>query len=455
MSMRETPRSAFAHVSPIQTRWSDNDVYGHVNNVTYYSYFDTAVNGWLIDHGALDIHGGDVVGYVVDTSCSYFSPVAFPDRLHVGVRVTKLGRSSVRYELGVYRNDDELPVAAGHFVHVYVDRATGRSAPIPDATRAALETLVHDSGGPGWAGERGSQSTKHKGGTGMTTVGVVGLGTMGAAMARHAIAAGFDLQVHDRDREQEEPLAALGAARAGSPAEAARGADLVLTCVPGDPQLDAAVTSADGIASTIREGAVMVDCSTVSPSIEQHLADVLQERGAFLVDAPVSGGSEGAANGTLTIFCGGTAEAIERARPLLESFSRTITPMGAVGMGQAAKAVNQIYSAGAYACMGEALVYGQKAGLPMDGLVQAMCGGAADSWIVRNRSSNVIDASYPLGFRLWMHLKDIRIGLAEAEKLGVDMPVTQLIADLEQRLVEAGFGDDDVSALARIPRREA
>ena len=142
--MRETPRSAFAHVSPIQTRWSDNDVYGHVNNVTYYSYFDTAVNGWLIDHGALDIHGGDVVGYVVETSCSYFSPVAFPDRLHVGVRVAKLGRSSVRYELAVYRDDDELPVAAGHFVHVYVDRATGRSAPIPDATRAALETLVHD-----------------------------------------------------------------------------------------------------------------------------------------------------------------------------------------------------------------------------------------------------------------------------------------------------------------------
>ena len=289
----------------------------------------------------------------------------------------------------------------------------------------------------------------------MTTVGVVGLGTMGAAMARHAIAAGFDLQVHDRNRDQETPLAALGATPAASPAEAARGADLVLTCVPGDPQLYAAVTSADGIASTIREGAVMVDCSTVSPSIEQQLADVLQERGAFLVDAPVSGGSEGAANGTLTIFCGGTAAAIDRARPLLESFSRQITPMGAVGMGQAAKAVNQIYSAGAYACMGEALVYGQKAGLPMDALVQAMCGGAADSWIVRNRSSNVIDASYPLGFRLWMHLKDIRIGLAEAEKLGVDMPVTQLIADLEQRLVEAGFGDDDVSALARIPRREA
>ena len=144
----------------------------------------------------------------------------------------------------------------------------------------------------------------------MTTVGVVGLGTMGAAMARHAIGAGFALQVHDRDREQEAPLAALGARRAPSPAEAARGADLVLTCVPGDAQLDAAVTGSDGIASTIREGAVVVDCSTVSPSIEQELADVLQRRGAFLVDAPVYGGSEGAANGTLTIFCGGSDDAI-------------------------------------------------------------------------------------------------------------------------------------------------
>jgi|1186.fasta_scaffold11174_4 acyl-CoA thioester hydrolase len=144
MSMRETLRSSFVQLSAIQTRWSDNDVYGHVNNVTYYSYFDTAVNGWLIDHGGLDVRGA-IVGYVVETSCSYFSPTAFPDRLHVGVRVARIGRSSVRYELAVYRNDDDLPVAAGHFVHVYVDRETGRSAPIPGATRVALEALVSGS----------------------------------------------------------------------------------------------------------------------------------------------------------------------------------------------------------------------------------------------------------------------------------------------------------------------
>ncbi len=286
----------------------------------------------------------------------------------------------------------------------------------------------------------------------MTIVGVVGLGTMGGPMARHVLTAGFDVRVHDRDRDREDPLAALGAARAVSPAEAARGADLILTSVSDDPDLEAAVTGPDGVLSTIGEGAVLVDCSTVSPSVEKRIAERLRERGAMLVDAPVSGGVEGAQLGTLTIFCGGDPEAMRRARPLLESFGETITPMGDVGMGQAAKAVNQIFTAGIYAGLGEALVYGQQAGLPMSELVQALTGGAADSWILRNRSSNVIDGSYPLGFRLWMHLKDIRIGLAEADKLGVDMPVTRLVAELEQRLVDAGYGDEDVSALARVPR---
>jgi 3-hydroxyisobutyrate dehydrogenase-like beta-hydroxyacid dehydrogenase len=289
----------------------------------------------------------------------------------------------------------------------------------------------------------------------VTTLGVIGLGTMGGAMARHALAAGFDLRVHDQARHLEAPLAALGAARAATPADAAAGADLVLTCVPDTPDLEAVIAGPDGVAATIGHGAVVVDCSTVSPAAERRAATAVRERGADLVDAPVSGGSEGAKRGTLTIFCGGEPEAVESARPLLESFSSHITHLGGVGTGQAAKAVNQIVQAGAYACLGEALVYGQKAGLPMDKLLEALTGGAADSWILRNRSANVLNAHYPLGFRLWMHLKDIRIGLAEAEALGVDLPVTRLIADLEQRLLDAGFGDDDVSALARIARREA
>jgi acyl-CoA thioester hydrolase len=140
--MRDTPRAAFPHFLAIPTRWMDNDVYGHVNNVNYYSFFDTAVNRFLIERGVLDIHEGQVVGFVVETSCSYFSSIAFPDTVHVGVRVAKLGNSSVRYELALYRNDEALPAAAGHFVHVYVDRGSNRPVPIPDATRAVLQALV-------------------------------------------------------------------------------------------------------------------------------------------------------------------------------------------------------------------------------------------------------------------------------------------------------------------------
>ncbi|HEX8479660.1 MAG TPA: thioesterase family protein [Telluria sp.] len=142
--MRDTPRSAFPHFTALPTRWADNDIYGHVNNVVYYSYFDTAVNAFLIERGVLDIHRGDVVGFVVDSGCSYFQPLAFPDVVHAGIRVSKLGTSSVRYEIGLYRNDDALPAACGHFVHVYVNRATNQPVPIPGATRAVLLTLLPD-----------------------------------------------------------------------------------------------------------------------------------------------------------------------------------------------------------------------------------------------------------------------------------------------------------------------
>lgn len=135
-------KSDFPHLTTIQTRWMDNDAYQHVNNVVYYSFFDTAVNRFLIDQGVLDIHADRVVGLVVDTGCSYFSPISFPDTVHAGVRVAKLGNSSVRYELALFRNEEERPSAAGHFVHVYVDRESNRSVSIPDPVRAVLATIA-------------------------------------------------------------------------------------------------------------------------------------------------------------------------------------------------------------------------------------------------------------------------------------------------------------------------
>jgi acyl-CoA thioester hydrolase len=136
------PRSAFRSFSTISTRWADNDVYGHVNNVVYYSWFDTAVNGYLIEQGALDIHSGAVIGLVVETQCHYFSPIAFPQRVSAGIRVAHVGKSSVRYEVGLFADDEPLCAAKGHFVHVYVDRATRRPAALPDALAAALQSLL-------------------------------------------------------------------------------------------------------------------------------------------------------------------------------------------------------------------------------------------------------------------------------------------------------------------------
>jgi acyl-CoA thioester hydrolase len=136
------PRAAFARFIQITTRWMDNDVYAHVNNVVYYSFFDTAVNQYLIEAGALDIRTSTQIGLVVETSCRYFSPIAFPDHVTAGIRVAHLGSSSVRYEVGLFRNDEEIAAAQGHFVHVYVDRATNRPAPLSETLRDALAPLV-------------------------------------------------------------------------------------------------------------------------------------------------------------------------------------------------------------------------------------------------------------------------------------------------------------------------
>jgi acyl-CoA thioester hydrolase len=141
---RETPlrRAAFPHLLAITTRWMDNDVYGHINNVVYYSFFDTVVNRYLVEQGALDIAASEVIGLVVETQCNYFRPVAFPDTVHAGLRVAQLGTTSVRYQIGLFRNDDDDAAAQGHFVHVYVARATNKPVPLPVPLKRALASLT-------------------------------------------------------------------------------------------------------------------------------------------------------------------------------------------------------------------------------------------------------------------------------------------------------------------------
>ena len=135
-------RADFRVFRAIPTRWHDNDAYGHVNNVVYYGWFDTAVNAWLIERGALDIHAGGVIGLVIETQCNYFAPLAFPQTIEAGLRVAHLGSSSVRYEVGLFAQGEPLAAACGHFIHVYVDRATRRPVPLPDTLKTTLQTLT-------------------------------------------------------------------------------------------------------------------------------------------------------------------------------------------------------------------------------------------------------------------------------------------------------------------------
>jgi 3-hydroxyisobutyrate dehydrogenase-like beta-hydroxyacid dehydrogenase len=283
-------------------------------------------------------------------------------------------------------------------------------------------------------------------------VSVIGLGTMGAPMARHLVEAGHEVTVHNRTRDKEEPLAKLGAARAESPAEAAAGAEVLLTCVSDSPDLLEILFGERGAAEGLEAGAVVVDCSTVSPTATREAAERLSERGVGMVDAPVSGGSEGAERGTLTIFVGGEREHVETARPVLDAIGSRITHLGPSGNGQIAKAVNQVMIAGTYATVAEGIALAEAAGLPLEALVEALGQGAAASWVLENRSRNMIDDSYPLGFKVELHHKDLGIALDEAAQLGMQLPVSRLVSEEEDELIAQGHGDEDVSALARLPR---
>src|SRR5436190_6446196 len=284
-------------------------------------------------------------------------------------------------------------------------------------------------------------------------VAVIGLGTMGGPMARHLIEAGHDVTVHNRTREREEPIAALGAARAGSPAEAARNAEAVLTCVSDTPDLEEVLLGPDGVAGGLASGGLVVDCSTVSPSATADIAARLGEDGIGVVDAPVSGGSEGGEKGTLTIFCGGSDEDFARAEPILNAFGSRITHLGPSGAGQTAKAVNQVMIAGTYASVGEGIALAQAAGLPIPELLEALSAGAAASWVLTNRAGNMVEDAYPLGFKLALHRKDLGIALDEAARAGLPLAVSEAVAAQEDELMAAGHGDEDVSAVARIPKR--
>jgi 3-hydroxyisobutyrate dehydrogenase len=283
-------------------------------------------------------------------------------------------------------------------------------------------------------------------------IGVVGLGTMGGAMAANLARAGFPVIAWNRTAGRAGELHELGVTIAASPAALAAAVDVVLVCVSDTPDVEAVLFGAAGVAHGAAPGALVIDCSTIDPVASRGFAARLAGQQVGFVDAPVTGGSEGARNATLAILVGGEPADVERARPVLAAIGRTITNFGPVGAGQAAKAVNQVILAGTYLAVAEGLVLALKAGLDPEQVVAALSSGAAQSWVLANRSGRMLANDYPLGFKVSLHLKDLGISLAMARETGAALPVAALAAQLEAGLVAQGHADDDMSALARSIR---
>ena len=287
-------------------------------------------------------------------------------------------------------------------------------------------------------------------------IAVLGMGTMGAPMAKNLIKAGCEVTVHNRTRAREEPLETLGAARAEHPAAAAQQAEIVLSCVSDTPDVERVLLDPDtGAINGLADGGLIIDCSSIAPEATRRFADQFRARGIGYVDAPVSGGSEGAINGTLTIMCGGTEDDFARADPVLQIIGAKVTRIGPVGCGQIAKVANQVAIAGTFLALAEALTLAYRAGANPERVVDAIGGGVAGSWILNNRSDRMLNGSYPLGFRTRLHRKDLAIALDAARQFKVPVPIASLVATIEDSLIAQGFGDEDMSNLARFVRSGA
>ena len=281
------------------------------------------------------------------------------------------------------------------------------------------------------------------------SLGFVGLGALGLPMAINLHRAGFPLRVHTRSRMTERRPELEGATRCSSSADASTGVDVLLLCVSDDAAVEEVLFGADGAASKLSAGSVVLDCSTIAPTTAQDCAERLARQNIHYLDAPVTGGTEGAKRGSLTVLVGGASEALERVRPILKVIGGSIHHFGSVGRGQQVKAVNQVLVAGSYAAVAEAVALGQQLDLPMPQVIDALKNGAAGSWALDHRSTAMLEGTYPLGFRLSLHRKDLGIALQAARAVQLDLPVTTLVEQLELDLIQNGHGDEDVSALHR------
>jgi 2-hydroxy-3-oxopropionate reductase len=282
------------------------------------------------------------------------------------------------------------------------------------------------------------------------TIGFIGLGVMGAPMARNLLEAGHELVVHSRSRGPVDELAAAGAQAADSPREVAERADVVVTMLPDSPAVRDVVLGEEGVLAGASSGDLLIDMSTIDPEVSIEVARAAGERGVGALDAPVSGGDVGAQKGTLSIMVGGEAADVERARPIFEVLGTTIVHVGGPGAGQVVKACNQVVVGITIAAVSEALVLGSKAGVDPAKILDVLGGGLAANRVMEMRRRNFLEHDFTPGFRIDLHHKDLGIALGAGEALGVPLPATAAVQQMMRSLRARGHGGDDHSGLIQL-----
>jgi 2-hydroxy-3-oxopropionate reductase len=265
-------------------------------------------------------------------------------------------------------------------------------------------------------------------------VGFIGLGIMGKPMARNLMEAGYELTVYNRSPEKAQELGEEGASVAASPREVAENSDIVITMLPDSPDVRNVVAGEGGVLEGIGEGSLLVDMSTISPVVTEELAAAVKEKGASMIDAPVSGGDVGAIEGTLSIMVGGSEEDFERARPLFDVMGKTVTHVGPTGAGQVTKAANQIVVALTIEAVSEALVLGSKAGVNPEKILEVLSGGLAANKVMEVKREKFLERDFEPGGKVEFHRKDLRIALEAGREYGVPLPVTALVCQMFEAL---------------------
>ncbi len=280
-------------------------------------------------------------------------------------------------------------------------------------------------------------------------IGFIGLGIMGGGMAHNLLKAGFDVTVWNRTAVRMEPLVTAGAKAGSSPADVAAQSDVILVCVSDTPDVEAVILGADGVIESAKAGSLVVDHSTISPTATKAIAAQLSAKGVHMLDAPISGGSEGAAKGTLSIMVGGDAAQFERALPVFQAMGKTITHVGGTGAGQTVKLVNQILVVVTMLGVAEALLFAEAGGLDLAKTLTAVSGGAAGSWSLSNRGPQMVQRDWRPGFTIDLQQKDLRLVLEAADQFGVPTLGTSMVFQLYRTLQQQGLGSEGNHALVK------